>query len=103
MYVQRVISYLPMIIVSGSLMFRLQIYIQNEEYSGRKFQRSPCEAVAGVAHDQVLSGIVKCLSEVIHQILSMCSVKAVHIMVPTVSLRWQASAAVLQLCQETYI
>jgi hypothetical protein len=45
-----------------------------------------------------LVGSLKCLSEVIHQILSMCSVKAVRIMVPTVSLRWQASAAVLQLC-----
>jgi hypothetical protein len=41
--------------------------------------------------------------EVIHHILSICSVKAVRIMVPTVSLRWQASAAVLQLCQETSV
>jgi hypothetical protein len=33
-----------------------------------------------------LVGSLKCLSEVIHQILSMCSVKAVRIMVPIVSL-----------------
>jgi hypothetical protein len=43
-----------------------------------------------------LVGSLKCISdEVIHQILSMCSAKGGAHHGPTVSLRWQASAAVL--------